>query len=186
MGDHGDWSEDSLACLWSREKTARLVHEGRLTSCGTDTYGRQLYKDHDVMKYYAFGSVPAGEAGLHTSKGIAAGPVAYEADEYEDDYEADEYEDDSSQGSVGAEDDDEDEGGLDEPGDGGLLDEDDDDEEPTDAYIDRRIAVLDRQEKAVAAALAGQADLMALGQSSLGLAVGRLRLRDSLRRWLGG
>jgi hypothetical protein len=65
-------------------------------------------------------------------------------------------------------------------------DEDDEDDLAMEDYIDRRIAVLDRQEKAVAAALDRQADLMALGQASLGLAVGRLRLWDSVRRWLRG
>jgi hypothetical protein len=52
-------------------------------------------------------------------------------------------------------------------------------------YIEGRIKALEADER-LAAALADRADLWALENSSLGLAVGRLRLRDSVRRWLGG
>jgi hypothetical protein len=71
----------------------------------------------------------------------------------------------------------------DEPGDGGEVD--DLGGASMDGYIDQRIAALDAEEK-MAAALADQADNLALANASLGLAVGHLRLRQAVAGWLGG
>jgi hypothetical protein len=90
MAEHGDWNADSLACLWTREKTARLVRGGLLASCGTDHYGRQLYRHQDVWRYYAFRTVPAGAAGLHAQKAFGPGGAEYPA-EYEPDIAEGEY-----------------------------------------------------------------------------------------------
>jgi hypothetical protein len=90
MAAHGDWHEDALAAIWSRAKTERLVHEGWLEPCGTDRYGRQLFRNADVMKHYAFAASPAGVAGLHTQKAFGTDEARY-ADGYEPDYTDGEY-----------------------------------------------------------------------------------------------
>jgi hypothetical protein len=201
MSHHGDWHEDALAAIWSRAKTERLVREGWLEPCGTDRYGRQLFRNADVMKHYALAASSAGVAGLHTRKAFGPGGAEYPA-EYEPDIADGEYPDEYLEGDSPPDEDDEDEddedaedadldadldeGGLDEPGDEDVGDRDDDLGGATmEDYIEGRIKALEADER-LAAALADQADLWALGQSSLGWAVGRLRLWDSVRRWLGG
>jgi hypothetical protein len=204
MSYHGDWHEDALAALWSRQKTDRLVRAGLLESHGTDALGRQLFDDRAVMAHYQFKSPeapgracctccghcaePAYESAgaLATTKafggpgyglaedepGAGAYPYAYLADDG-----GGEDGEDSSQEVAGGLDDDLLEDDLEEDG----LE----DGEPMDSYVDRRLAALAAEQKALAA-LEQQAGLWALGQASLGLAAGRLVLGAAVGRWLGG
>jgi hypothetical protein len=204
------WDEDKLACLWGRAKTNRLLASGALRPYHTAADGRQYFTEAAVMAHYKYKSPAApgracctccghcaepGSAGRKVAKAFGADEARY-GDGYELDYTDGEYPDEYLEGDYPPDEDDEDEdadldadedeGGLDEPGDAGVGDRDDDlGGGPLEDYIDGRIKVLEADER-LAAALADRADLWALENSSLGLAVGRLRLRDSVRRWLGG
>jgi hypothetical protein len=87
------WNEDSLACLWTRAKTERLVRAGQLTPCGTDGYGRRTFTEKDVMRFYAYArhQVDDPYGGLNVTKVFGGGwPGVYVSAADEDGSELDE------------------------------------------------------------------------------------------------
>jgi hypothetical protein len=173
------WNEDSLASLWSRQKTERLVGAGQLTPCGTDGYGRQLFKHESVMKHYTYARHQADDpyGGLNVTKvfgGARAGQALAHGGDEDDDGSTllqDEYALDDA--------------GVDPGGTGALEDDDGPGGVSLADYHDSRIKALADEER-LALALEGQADALALSGASFGLAVGRLAQAAAVARMLLG
>jgi hypothetical protein len=55
---------DSLAALWGREKTQRLLATGALSAYYTGADGRRFFAESDVLRHYAFKSADTPHQGM--------------------------------------------------------------------------------------------------------------------------
>jgi hypothetical protein len=157
------WSEDSLAGLWGRTKTERLLAAKTLRPYHVGEDGQRYFAHENVMEHYAYKSPGTpGQAccsccghceeprGMVTTKSFGRGETT---------------DDEDAPGLL----DDLDDEGRDEPG-----------EELLANYYDKRLEELDLVEK-----LSAAADALAFENAIMGLQVEQLAFRAAMRRAFG-
>jgi hypothetical protein len=200
------WTESKLACLWGRQKTARLVASGVLRPYHIDDEGERCFAHDDVMMHYAYKSAGAPGQACCACCGHCAEPSSSEASfakafsgggaalyAEDDDGDVPEFLDgDYSLDEDPEPDLDDDDEDWSEPGEGepdedelDALDLDDDEVvelegESLADYHNKRLAEVAAIEK-----LAGAADALTLETALTALQVGQLAFRAAVARTFG-